>query len=172
MPFPEGGQTVALDTEYTGTRRKHRQWEPLRYLAGPTGILFLFFAGPLTILAVYSFRERSRTGDGSWTLQNYVDALQSRYLETAINTAPIAVLSMVLLLLIAYPLAYLISFKIGKREVPLLLTLALSDKLNPLIRIHPWRTVLGRNGLMNTVLEGVGLIFEPLDWPSSRSSPW
>jgi len=74
------------------------------------------------------------------------------------------VLSMVLLLLIAYPLAYLISFKAGKWEIPFLLALAVSDELNPLIRIYAWRTVLGRNGLINTVLEGIGVISEPLDW--------
>lgn len=157
-------QAAVLDTGYAGKRHQRRRWEPLGYLAGPVGILLLFFAGPLTILAVYSFQERSRTGDGSWTLANYADALQPRYLETAMNTAVIAVLSMVLLLLIAYPLAYLIAFKVEKWEVPLLLALALSDELNPLIRIYAWRTVLGRNGLINAVLEAVGVIAKPLDW--------
>ncbi|HHC09385.1 MAG TPA: ABC transporter permease [Actinobacteria bacterium] len=164
-PPRDAERQVALETTYAGRRRRPGRWAPWVYLSAPVTILLVFFAGPLGILAVYSFQERSRTGDGSWTLANYAAALQPRYLETAANTVVIAVVSMVLLLAIAYPLAYLIAFRVGARwEVPLLLALALSDELNPLIRIYAWRTVLGRNGLVNTALEALGVIDAPLDW--------
>ncbi len=158
-------QQLALEATYAGKRRGASRWAPWVYLSGPVAILLVFFAGPLGILAIYSFQERSRTGDGSWTFDNYVAALQPRYLETAANTVIIALVAMILLLAIAYPLAYLIAFRVGARwEIPLLLALALSDELNPLIRIYAWRTVLGRNGLINTVLEALGIIQAPLDW--------
>ncbi len=156
--------TPVLDTGYAGKSRSRRSFSAFIYLSGPVGVLLLFFAGPLGILALYSFQERSRTGDGSWTIANYVDALRPQYVETALNTLIIAALSMVLLLVIAYPLAYLLAFKVGRWEVPLLLALALSDELNPLIRIYAWRTVLGRNGLVNTILIQLHLIDQPLDW--------
>ncbi len=157
-------EPLALETTYAGKPRRQRRLAPLLYLAGPVGVLAVFFAGPLGILAVYSFQERSRTGDGSWTLLNYMAALQPRYVETALDTLIIAVISMAVLLAIAYPLAYLIAFKVGRWEVPLLLALALSDELNPLIRIYAWRTILGRNGVVNTILQQLNLIDEPLDW--------
>ncbi len=163
-PAADHADTPVLGTGYAGKARSRGSFSAFIYLAGPVGVLLLFFAGPLGILALYSFQERSRTGDGSWTISNYVNALRPQYVETALNTLVIAVLSMVLLLVIAYPLAYLLAFKVGRWEVPLLLALALSDELNPLIRIYAWRTVLGRNGLVNTVLTQLRLIDQPLDW--------
>ncbi len=164
-PGPRGDHDdePVLEIGYAG-RRRSRRWVAPAFLAGPVGVLLAFFAGPLAVLAVYSFQERGRTGDGSFTLDNYSRAVEPNILEVARSTLVIAVVSMLILLVLAYPLAYVIAMRVGRWEVPLLLALALSDELNPLIRIFGWRTILGRNGLINTALENLGVIDAPLDW--------
>jgi spermidine/putrescine transport system permease protein len=133
-------------------------------MSSPVAVLLLLFAGPMAILVVYSFQDRGRTGTGAWTLFNYETVAQPFYWKVALDTLIIALWAMLVLLLIAYPLAYVIAFKSGKWEIPLLLMLVLSDELNPLIRIFAWKTVLGRKGVINTVLEWLNVIDEPIEW--------
>ena len=156
-------QEAVLDVSYAG-RGNRRRWAPYVFISTPVGVLLTFFAGPLAVLAVYSFQVRSRGGDGSFTLDNYRAAVQPNILEVAGSTFVLATISMLILLVLAYPLAYFIALKVGRWEIPLLLALALSDELNPLIRIFGWRTILARNGLVNTVLQNLGITQAPLDW--------
>lgn len=151
------------EPEYAGKKPK-RTWGPLGYVSGPVILLLLLFAGPMLILAVFSFQERGRTGSAAWTLENYQTVAQPFYAHVAVDTILIAVTAMVVLLFIAYPVAYVIAFKAGKWEIPFLLMLVLSDELNPLIRIFAWKTVLGRQGLVNTFLDWLGLIDQPIEW--------
>lgn len=159
----ETNEPVTTEPGYAG-KRKTRNWGPFGYISAPVLVLLILFAGPMLILAVYSFQERGRTGDGSWTLANFENVAQPFYAHVALDTVLIAVAAMVVLLLIAYPVAYVIAFKSGKWEIPFLLMLVLSDELNPLIRIFAWKTILGRQGLVNNLLEALGIINEPLDW--------
>ncbi len=160
---PGDQEEAVLDISYAG-RGRRRRWIPYAFISTPVGVLLTFFSGPLVLLAIYSFQRRSRTGDGSFTLANYRAAVQPNILHVAGTTFILASISMVILLVLAYPLAYFIAMKVGRWEVPLLLALALSDELNPLIRIFGWRTILARNGLVNTVLQGIGITHAPLDW--------
>ena len=63
---------------------------------------------------------------------------------------------------IAVPLAYILAFRAGRCELPLLLGLVLSDQLNSIIRIYAWRTLLGREGILNGALEGIGITSHPI----------
>jgi spermidine/putrescine transport system permease protein len=71
---------------------------------------------------------------------------------------------MVVQFLLAVPLAYVMAFRAGRFELPLLLALVLADELNPIVRIYAWRELLGREGLVNDALRWIGLIDKPLDW--------
>ncbi len=64
---------------------------------------------------------------------------------------------MLIQLVIAVPLAYVLAFKAGKWELPLLLFLVLADELNPMVRIYAWRMLLGREGLINSALMEIGI---------------
>ena len=143
---------------------KRRRWSPFLWLSTPTFVLMLFFAGPIGILVWYSFGERGRTGTGAFTLQNYERVAERIYLDVAADTVMIATVAIIVIMAIAYPLAYMIAFRSGNWEIPFLLALVLADGLNPLIKIHAWRPVLGRNGIINSVLERAGLIDQPIEW--------
>lgn len=154
----------ALPPRVAGEKRRRFNWAPFAYLSSPVGVLLLFFAGPLGILAYFSFGQRARGGTGAFTFSNYAKLGEPFYLEIAWGTVLIAVVAMTVIFLIAYPLAYFIAFRAGRWEIPLLLILALSDELNPLVRIFAWKTVLGRQGVVNSILQWLGIIDEPLEW--------
>jgi len=71
---------------------------------------------------------------------------------------------MAIQLAIGLPLAYVMAFKAGRFELPLLLALVLADELNPIVRIYAWRQLLGREGLINDALQWLHITSAPVDW--------
>ena len=117
-------------------------------------------------MAAVAFDKSLADGDPgfSFTLQNFVDIIKDPlYREVAVTTFVIATTAMLVQLVVAVPLAYVIAFKAGKWELPLLLFLVLADELNPMVRIYAWRMLLGREGLINSALMGIGVIDQPID---------
>ena len=61
-------------------------------------------------------------------------------------------------------IAYLLAFRVRPRyELLLLLLFVMAGELNPLIRIYAWRIMLGREGVVNSVLQALGVIDAPID---------
>ena len=58
------------------------------------------------------------------------------YRKVAITTIIIATSAMLAQLVIGVPLAYVMAFKAGRFEIPLLLGLVVLDELNPVIRVY------------------------------------
>ncbi len=147
-------------------QRASRRLRPLAFLFGPVGLLLAFFVAPLVIMVIISFRYASLFGfETGWTLSNYVNVLTDPiYWDVAKDTIEMATIAMAVQLLVGFPLAYWIAFKAGRFELVYLLLLVLADELNPIIRIYAWRMILGREGMINHLLQSVGLIDRPLDW--------
>lgn len=134
------------------------------FLAAPMGVLVALFVGPIAILLLMSFLRMSIAGSGGFTLGNYGTILHDPlYLRILGRTAVIATAAMLVMLAISIPLGYVLAFRVGRLELPLLLALVLSDELNPLIRIYAWRMLLGRNGLVNGTLQALGIVERPID---------
>ena len=74
-----------------------------------------------------------------------------------LTTFEIATIAMVVQLIVAIPVAYVLAFKCGKFELPLLLLMVLADELNPMVRIYSWRMLLGREGIINSFLTTTGI---------------
>jgi len=134
-----------------------------RVLSAPVMVLLVLFIGPLIYLVYVSFTEAGITGDGSLTLGNFQEILgEPIYREVMLDTVVIAVTAMTILFLVAFPVACYLAFRAARWEIPLLLAIVLTDELNPLIRIYAWRIMLARDGLINSVLQGFGVIDEPV----------
>ena len=135
------------------------------YASVPTAVLILLFIGPMLILLYYSFQESLFGQAKGWTLDNYATILTDEtYAKVMFTTALICTTSMLLMLAIAIPLAYLLAMRLSpKIELLFLLLLVLSEELNPLIRVYAWRTILGREGVINFVLTRLGIVDQPLD---------
>jgi spermidine/putrescine transport system permease protein len=137
---------------------------PLAFLTGPAAVLALFFIGPMVVMLVISLQYGVLSGQSGFTFSNFTDAISDPlYREVAWTTVQIATIAMIVQLAIAIPIAYVLAFKAGKWELPLLLFLVLADELNPMVRIYAWRMLLGREGLINEGLQRIGLINQPID---------
>jgi spermidine/putrescine transport system permease protein len=159
--------TPSLDAAVS-VRPKTPLWRrllrPFGYLSLPTILLLLLFVGPMLILAFIAFGFGFASEDGGFTTSNFTAIFDDPlYGHVALTTLEIATIAMLVQLVIAVPLAYVMAFKAGRFEIPLLLALVLADELNPMVRIYSWRMLLGREGIINSALESLGLISHPID---------
>jgi spermidine/putrescine transport system permease protein len=137
---------------------------PLAFMSAPTALLGAFFLAPMVVMLVIALQHGVLSGQSGFTLSNFTDVLgDPLYRDVAVTTVLIATTAMVIQLLVAVPLAYVLAFKVGRWEVPLLLFFVLADELNPMVRIYAWRMLLGREGLINTALIDLGLTNAPVD---------
>ena len=118
----------------------------------------------MVVMLVIALQHGLLSGSRGFTLTNFTDVLGDQlYRDVAWTTFQIATSAMLIQLAIAVPLAYVLAFKAGRWELPLLLFLVLADELNPMVRIYAWRMLLGREGLINEGLQRIGLIDAPID---------
>ncbi|MBQ8509859.1 MAG: ABC transporter permease [Clostridia bacterium] len=91
-----------------------------------------------------------------FTVQNILDV--SKYSSVLINSAWLALIATVICLVIAYPLAYMISRMFYSRQKLALMLVMLPMWMNFLLRTYAWMTLLEKNGLINKFfgLFGIG----------------
>ena len=129
-----------------GSRLK-RLVQPLAFLGTPTALLLVFFLTPMLVMAGVAFDQGLLDGGVgfNFTLTNFTDVVTDPLnLKVALTTFEIATAAMLVQLIVAVPLAYVIAFKAGRWQIPILLFLVLADELNPMVRIYAWRMLLGR----------------------------
>lgn len=141
--------------------RKSVIWAPGRgylYLLIPPGIfLLLLFLLPL-LTVVYRALFEPAFGIG-----NFVTILgSSTHLRVLLFTFRLAAEVALLCLLIAYPVAYVIS-RAGERMMHLALAFVLIPFwTSVVIRTYAWVALFQRNGLVNDVLLQLGIVGEPV----------
>ncbi len=153
--------------------RSHRQatesagygrWVRAVLLAPGLLWLALFGAAPLVLVLIYSFLRRGPYGEIEpvLTLANYARLLDPLYARILWRSAILSSLATILCLLVAYPLAYAIASAPPRRRHQLLVAVVIPFWSNFLIRTYAWLVILREEGLINAVLQGVGLIQHPL----------
>ena len=141
-------------------RRGAETRSALAVLAAPTTALVVLFVVPFAVLVQMSVLKFPPNAASGITLDHYSDVVTDPLnLKIALTTFVIVTIAMVVMLLIALPLAYYMVFKAGKRELFLLLAIVVADELAPVVRVYAWQVILGRNGLINWILPG-----PPIDW--------
>ena len=136
----------------------------MRQLAPTTAFYVVFFAVSLTILFVYSFWTQVRYDVvPGFTLANYLDTIGSPLVRAVlIRTIVIGFVTAAITVPVAYVLAYLMRFVFATRGRLLLDIVLISMFSGYLVRIYAWRTILGKNGILNAALLEVGVIEEPI----------
>lgn len=140
-------------------RRRNEQRRLLGLLLPGVAWLLLFFVLPLVIIVIYSFLQRSATGDIDWSFSfsNYVLLFtEPLYLTIFWRSLWIALLTTALTLLIGYPLAFFIARQSPRRRVMLIFAIMIPFWTNFLVRIYAWRFLLNNTGLINMTLESMG----------------
>jgi len=125
-----------------------------------------FMLIPYLLLFCYSFWSVSPSQEivHTWTLENYRELLsKSVYLQTLFRSMWIAARVTILSLLLGYPLAYYLSFHAGKRKDLLYQLVIIPLWVSYLVRAYAWKTILGSDGVLNTLLQYVHLTKHPLE---------
>ncbi|MEM0980521.1 MAG: ABC transporter permease [Cyanobacteria bacterium P01_H01_bin.58] len=138
-------------------------------LATPQAIaLSLFLIFPIALIGVVSFWEfNGYSMTPAFTLDNYIGIFTSDVtLKTYLNTFKFVVLVWLCTLLIGYPVAYFLAFHVPKLrwQVLLFLLCTIPFWTSNIIRMISWIPLLGKEGLVNQLLVGSGLIEQPLEF--------
>src|SRR6266404_1819380 len=127
----------------------------------------VFLLVPYALLFCFSFWSVSSSQQivHSWSLENYRQLIDVNvYLQTLFRSMWIAARVTIFSLLLGYPLAYFLSFYAGKRKELLYQLVIIPLWVSYLVRAYAWKTILGSDGVLNTLLQYVHLTRHPLDF--------
>ncbi len=131
-------------------------------------VLVLFLVAPVVIILAVSFwdyTEFSLIPD--FVLTNYIEIFESGVTySTYLNTFKFAFLGWLFTVIIGFTLSYFLAFHVRtlRWQIILFLICTIPFWTSNIIRMIAWIPVLGRNGLMNSLLLELGVIGEPLEW--------
>jgi spermidine/putrescine transport system permease protein len=125
----------------------------------------LLLAVPLATILLFSFWTQDYLDiDTRFTLANYVEAIgDPLYMQLLRRSLLIAGAVTLVTVVLAFPIAYFVSFHVapGRKSLWLFL-ITIPFWTSYLIRVFLWKVILGYNGVLNSGLTGLGLIDEPL----------
>ena len=142
----------------------HSYWQAAPLLT----VLLLFLIFPIIVIGIVSFwdyNEYSIIPD--FITENYAYLLSSKTtLSAYLNTFKYAFMAWFFTLLIGFTLAYFLVFHIKSSSLQMLLFLVctLPFLTSNIIRMISWIPFLGRNGVIISSLQSMGVIDEPLDF--------
>lgn len=126
-------------------------------IAPAVGVLLVFFAYPVFWLLL-----RSAT-DPHWGMQNFVTVFERPvYLRVLWNTVAISGMTTLFCLLIGYPLAYTMANGSERVRRLLVFVVLIPFWTSLLVRTFAWMVLLQKQGLINEVLVGIGLLERPV----------
>jgi putative spermidine/putrescine transport system permease protein len=139
----------------------------LRIFTMPAALCALGFVAAMAAVLQYSLRAYipGSLDPGGFTFVNFLDLLKPLYARVFLDTVLICAFTAIITLLIGYPLAY----ALVQIERPLLKSAMLVIIVTPLflgevVRTYSWIIVLGNNGFINSLLRGLGLIEQPVQF--------
>jgi spermidine/putrescine transport system permease protein len=127
----------------------------------------VFLLVPYLLMFCYSFWSLSPSQNvvHSWTLDNYRELLRVNvYGQTLFRSMWIAARVTLFSLLLGYPLAYFLSFYAGARKDLYYQLVIIPLWVSYLVRAYAWKTILGSDGVLNTLLQYVHLTKHPLEF--------
>lgn len=113
--------------------------------------MVVFIVVPLIMVAYFAFTD----GNGHFTL-DYVSNV-AQYSNIFIRSIWLAAIATLICLIIAYPLAYILSNMNTRHQSTMLMIVMLPMWMNFLLRTYAWMTLLGNNGLINQFLSLFGI---------------
>lgn len=140
------------------------------------GVIGFFMLAPLGLMAYVSFLERGLNGGVNWgshTTDAYVQflfernlddslALNTDYLRIFLRSFLLSLSTTVLALLIGFPTALYMALQPPRYRNILVFLVTIPFWTNLLVRNYAWILLLRNSGLINTGLQSLGFIQEPL----------
>jgi len=146
--------------------KKSRFDSPKSYTRGIPIVVWLLVLVVVPLIFTFTMSFYQSAGleiEKTLTLKNYklffTDPVYSRILFKSLRLAlGVSVLSIAM----AYPIAYMVSFKMVRGRNLLFMMCIIPLWVSYLVRIIAWRSILGNRGLINSALMALGLIEDPL----------
>jgi len=135
--------------------------------APPLLWVVIFLLAPYGLLFCYSFWSvsPSQTIVHTWTLDNYRELFRVNvYLQTLFRSMWIAARVTIFSLLLGYPLAYYLSFYTGAKKDVFYQLVIIPLWVSYLVRAYAWKTILGSDGVLNTLLQYLHITKHPLEF--------
>ncbi len=128
----------------------------------------LFFYIPLFLIIFSSILQISEAGiiEGV-TFKKLTFFLTPTYLGVIASSLMMALSNTLICLAVGYPLAYFIAFAGKKFKNMLLFLLIVPFWTNFLLHVYAWFFVLEKEGFLNNLLRGLGIIHEPIHFLNS-----
>jgi spermidine/putrescine transport system permease protein len=136
-------------------------------LMSPTMLVMLAaLAAPLALLALYSFWSQNGYAlDTHFSLAQYRASLgRAGYRALFLRSLEISSLVTAITVLLAYPMAYFVAFRVEKSKFVWLVLLTIPFWTSYLLRVFALKVILGYNGVVNSGLMSLGLIHQPLEF--------
>lgn len=136
-----------------GRFEKDSFWSKFSLILPSVPYLFwmvLFIVIPIGLVVFFALTDSK----GNFTVDNIAQA--GEYMPVLLRSIKLAAVATVLCIVIAYPLAYILSRWQGFRKQTLLLLVMLPMWMNFLLRTFAWMTLLENNGILNMFLEFLG----------------
>jgi putative spermidine/putrescine transport system permease protein len=140
-----------------------------------TAVFVLFFLIPLALILMVSFwdfNEYQMLPD--FTFKNYIAVFEGCMdsgdlcvtLKTYLSTFKFCFLVWLITLVIGFTVAYFVAFHVrtGTMQTLLFVLCTIPFWTSNVIRMIAWVPLLGRNGLVNQGLTGMGLVDKPVEW--------
>ncbi|MDF1777449.1 MAG: ABC transporter permease [Rhizobiaceae bacterium] len=141
-----------------------RLWR-VAVLSPPLIWTFVFMFIPYSILFVYSFWEQVYpTFQPAFQFGNYLQIITDpQYFNVLSRTLKIALFVSLGAMLVAFPYAYFLVFKVKSAALRQVLYMAVVAPLwvSYLLRAYTWKTILGTTGILNSFLMSIGVLSEP-----------
>lgn len=132
-----------------------------------------FFVVPLVVMGAYSFFRRVG-GEviTDPTFYNYISFFsKAHHLKALFNSLEVAALTTVISVLLAYPLAYILAFRVSPRWQRLALAFAiLPFWTSYLVRSYSWLLVLSNRGIVSQTLQWLGILDEAVSFANNRGA--
>jgi ABC-type spermidine/putrescine transport system permease subunit I len=136
-----------------------RYWRSRQGLAVLSALAFFLavYLYPLTRLLAWSVFSPD------FTLEHYAKLFaEPAYLRAFRNTVEISVGVTLISLVLGYPLAYLMAVVSGRVRALLIVLVLVPFWTSVLVRTFAWMVILGKQGVINQLLVGWGLVDRPL----------
>jgi putative spermidine/putrescine transport system permease protein len=138
----------------------------------PAALCALGFVAAMAAVLQYSLRAYipGSLDPGGFTLVNFLDLLKPLYARVFLDTVLICALTAIVTLLVGYPLAYaLVHIERPWIKSAMLVIVVTPLFLGEVVRTYSWIIVLGNNGFINSLLRGLGLIEQPIQFMFTTS---
>ncbi len=146
--------------------RDSRTWSGSSLVVPALLLVAVFLLAPLALILRYSFDKYDpiKLMLGIFSIDNYIAAVTDPFYQNVLaTTAKISALSTVVVMLLAFPVAYFIS-RVESQRVRgwLMILTVLPLLLGNAVRSAAWMVVMGTKGVANAFMINIGLISEPI----------